>query len=61
MVASGVTKIINSLIILVCEPRDSPFLYKVDMSKRFCSFGVGFNDAFYDALFREGSDKDWTR
>ena len=40
------------------ESYETPFLCKVDMSRRFCSFGVGFNELFYHALFREGSDKD---
>ena len=34
------------------------FLYRVGMSKLFCSFGVGFNSAFWHSLFREGYDKD---
>ena len=36
----------------------TPFLYRVGMSKLFCSFIVGFNFAFYGAFyFREGSNK----
>ena len=60
IVVTRITNINNSLtmIRLVCESYLTSFLFRVGMSKLFCSFSVSFNFAFYGAIeFREGSDK----
>ena len=57
IVATCVTNI-NNLLTIIMRVMWCHFLYRVGMSKLFCSFSVGFNGAFYGGFwFCEGPDK----